>query len=305
MNCIHIGLPKCASTSLQQNLFSKHPDIEYWGIPWKEDRITSLMACLHQHDSLDFERVDKHVELSPDKPNVISYERFSSDFNPDRKETAKRLKEVFGDSEVLLVIRNQVDQMESLYKQYLRGVPKARAWCTFNEYLEACYCRYFWEDPLMRSRYQENFSHVTTMNRLSMLRSNDLVNLYSSYFGKEHVHILVFEELKVNRQAFMEKLCRIIPMDLDKALTLINLPQKQVAMDTAAYLTKGPWGKVARLVPGPVKKILRKTNRNFNNKMHVEWPGGWRTKVADLFRDTNQELVREYGLPLKDYGYPL
>ncbi len=305
MNYIHIGLPKCASTSLQENLFSAHPDIQYWGRPWLDGEILSLMACLRQHDALDFEKVNKSLDLSQDKPNVISHERFSSDFNADRSETARRLKEVFGESEILLVIRNQADQMESLYKQYLRGVPGKRPWCTFEEYLEACYCLFHWQNPAMRSRYKEDFSHVATMNRLSMLKTDDLAGLYARYFGREHVHVFVFEELKRNLPGFVDKLCSIIPMDAEKALALMERPKKQVSMDTAAYLTKGPWAPLGRLAPGPVKRLIKGRLGGLNTKMEVRWPLGWREKIEDVYRQTNRNLAAEFGLPLNDYGYPL
>lgn len=169
MNIIHIGLPKCASTSLQQNLFSRHPDICYWGIPWQEERLENLMACMSYYDALDFANVDAAMPLQQEKPNVISYERFSSDFNADRLEVAKRLYQVFGESEILLVIRKQSDQMESLYKQYLRGVPHHRKWCTFQEYIEACYCLFHWNDPLMRARGSRGDSLDLTLDLESPL----------------------------------------------------------------------------------------------------------------------------------------
>ncbi|SHK26790.1 hypothetical protein SAMN02745216_03177 [Desulfatibacillum alkenivorans DSM 16219] len=304
MNIIHIGLPKCASTSLQQNLFSRHPDICYWGIPWHEERLENLMACMSYYDALDFANVDAAMPLQQEKPNVISYERFSSDFNADRLEVAKRLYQVFGESEILLVIRKQSDQMESLYKQYLRGVPHHRKWCTFQEYIEACYCLFHWNDPLMRARFSE-FAHVTTTNRLSMMLSWNLANMYSELFGKEHVNILLFEQIKEDMPGFVSQLCKIIPMDQSKAQALMSRPKKQEAMDRGAYLTKGPLAPLARMTPGPAKKVLRRSLKGFNQKMEVTWPEGWKDKIDDLYRENNRRLTADFNLPLQRYGYRL
>jgi len=128
--CLHLGLPKTATTFLQEHVFSVHPDIRNLGKGRHRDQ--SRLRFLHnlkavcrdsdpvyaRHKALVTEQVRQYVSLHAGglPCSVISYEDF---FHPYRNPPAlikDRLLELFGgEVRVLITVREQRAWVESLY----------------------------------------------------------------------------------------------------------------------------------------------------------------------------------------------
>lgn len=134
---IHVGYPKCASTSLQK-VFQSNPAIYYLGrgvtgnmIDYIDDDVTQLCEIelktrrLTSYDP-DHARdvILKHIAIAKmqSKQLVLSSEYFSiDDFdNIDLCEKIRRLRAIFGSASILMIIRNQFDWLKSYYKELVR-----------------------------------------------------------------------------------------------------------------------------------------------------------------------------------------
>ncbi len=127
---LHIGYHKTGSTWLQKNLFT-NTESGYLMAPREEMR----NHIIHQN-SLAFNptRSREALALWVEKANqldlipVFSDERLSGSPHSggyDSREIGERLRTVFPDGRVLMVIREQVSMLTSAYKQYIVGVGAA------------------------------------------------------------------------------------------------------------------------------------------------------------------------------------
>ena len=193
---IHIGLPKNLSTTLQRDFFNKHPEIYHLGIgvdsnvDYINPKIASACENHFQYSrNIAYKKQKKNIkkafEIEFSKFNKnnskkacgISLELLSFAFTPDQidiEEKVKRVYEAFGkDTKIILIIRQQFKLIESLYKEAV----KIGYYGTFKEYLEYIY--------ISRDR-----------NFIFDFQYDYLVDLYSEYFGKENVEVLVIENYR-------------------------------------------------------------------------------------------------------------
>lgn len=192
---IHIGFPKNLSTTLQRDFFPKHPEIMHLGvgvgsnIDYISDEInaacesfllTSRNRIYKRNESKIIQNFEKHFQIAKDKgfrQTGISAELFSFGFSPDHIDSeikAERLKRIFkSDTKIILIIRNQIDLLKSLYKESIKiGYNK-----TYREYIEFCY--YF---------HDRNF--------ISDFFYDETITLYQGLFGKENVSIIPIENYR-------------------------------------------------------------------------------------------------------------
>src|SRR5437868_1207204 len=136
---IHIGYPKSASTALQVNFFSKHPELFYLGpyagglsfnwynsdfknlteIDW---RIMKDFGYSHVKARRIVDTCYKDFLNSDKKKFGFSFESLSFTMHHDIDVTQKaaRLADIFGhDTKIIIVIRNQFDLIKSLYKELI------------------------------------------------------------------------------------------------------------------------------------------------------------------------------------------
>lgn len=145
---IHIGYPKCLSTTLQRDFFAKHPDINFGGIgvndniSYASEPIEFLFEILLKYARKDFyEAYKKEIKKSIDKYlnnnalNIFSSEHLVMNFtlqgiDPDDK--FSRLKEIFSEHDVsiLVIHRNKDDFLKSLYSEFI----KMGYYKTFDEF---------------------------------------------------------------------------------------------------------------------------------------------------------------------------
>src|SRR6476620_7065056 len=139
---IHIGYPKCFSTTLQREFFSFHSQIHYGGVGTGEsnidfinDEINLLVESgliyfrniLYQKEKKRFVSVVanfvEEAESLGKKLAGISSEHLSFSFTPqtiDLEVKLDRLRELFGeDTKIIIVLREQLSLVASLYREYV------------------------------------------------------------------------------------------------------------------------------------------------------------------------------------------
>ncbi|TDX58921.1 hypothetical protein [Orenia marismortui] len=192
---IHIGMPKNLSSTLQKYFFSKHPEIYHLGIGIDSliDYIDEDVNVLFENYlmySKDFEYIQKedfykdkisfHLKKAKEKKKKafgVSLELLSFSFTPDMidvTQKAKRLYDLFGKhTKIILIIRNQKSIIESMYREFIKiGYDKS-----YKEYIEFL------------------FLHQSRSFLYDFFYEN-LIKLYSSYFGAENIEVFIIEKYR-------------------------------------------------------------------------------------------------------------
>jgi hypothetical protein len=203
---LHIGFPKCMSTSLQRDLFAVHPEIMFlgWGHPdnehgWASDELASLCEVGIRYEKvLNFDKrkakqtfnsfLKEFEESEMKKSLCLSYESFSFTmyFDVDPVIKAERLRDLLGsDVKILIVIRNQLDLIRSYYFECVRGGYPGY----FSDFLDF------------------NF-HYQFHSLFSDIRYLSLYKYYCKLFGKDNVLLLPMEAIVEAPQKAVSKICK-------------------------------------------------------------------------------------------------
>ncbi|WP_313114924.1 hypothetical protein [Aequorivita sediminis] len=189
---IHMGYPKCFSTSLQKAFFEKHPEIDFAGmgvgdhLSYANDGLEFVFQSLLQHANKpyfnrNFKEAKKIVDEfvnSTSQTTVFSLETLVFPFSSLEFETiTERIKLLFEGYEinVLVVIREQLGFLKSLYGEFLRmGYPE-----TFSNFIQWVWSyrdRNFWE----------------------LLNYPQVYGFLKQSFGDTNIHLQFFETWKRN-----------------------------------------------------------------------------------------------------------
>lgn len=236
---IHPGYPKCGSTSLQANIFARHPELKYLsshsapGDAFRDHPKTrefhALVREMRSEGRASIEvlwRDHMRPAADPYRLNVISDETFLGN-EGSVAEIAHMMQALLGHAHVLIVLRDQVDVLRSVYDMYpwQKGDPDRR-YLPFPAWLEK---------TLEQSE----------TNVVGAMRYSDIVRLYHDVFGRNAVTVISFDKLFRDPQA-QTRLCARLGIDAEAFATLIARP----ALNTAAdHSTK----KLVRRVLGPLK----------------------------------------------------
>lgn len=192
---IHVGFPKNFSTSLQRDYFSVNDKIFHLGIGIGDnlgyvDHIMDSLFEVYLKSAKTFAYQLKKREFISHIANLLyeaqaqgknafgaSSEHLSFAFTYDGLAAdvkADRLLEIFGkDTEIIIIIRNQIDLIRSLFRESVRVGFKG----TFRDYVYYLY------------KYQDR-------NYFADIHYHWFYDLYAERFGAEHVHVLLFEEFR-------------------------------------------------------------------------------------------------------------
>jgi len=300
---IHIGSNKTASTTFQRCLFSKSTELNYLG----EDGLNfekhkKLLYSLVSDDDIHcpFEEIQSlfNSQLSSDKNKTFLYS--NEDIMTSRLPTvcAKRLHKLMPNAEILIVIRNQLTSVPSIYTNhgaYLKGVPR-------------CYWRKFvsFEDWMNHSINFLNYSYLDSFFYQKILE------LYETNFGKEKIHILLFEDFIKEPNQFIENMSKILGINSQKAKHLLENKHERRRNTIREYRyhkfrSSFFWGRsISNTIP--FGKVIKKFWIQYLAKGK---PAGgfltdyWKSKITELYKNDNTNLSNKYNLPLQEYGYPI
>lgn len=186
---IHIGYHKTGSTWLGRCVF---PDRDAgFAVAVRPRDLHSAFVGVNPfafRPEAAREALEPRIRAVRDRVPVLSHERLSG--NPhsggyDSKTIAERLAATFPDARVLVVLREQVSMLVSLYKQYVKRGGAA----SFERYVGAPPAR----GPLPAFRHD-------------FLEYHHLVGYYQDLFGAANVLALTYELLRKNPAAFLGRL---------------------------------------------------------------------------------------------------
>ncbi|WP_179315796.1 sulfotransferase domain-containing protein [Winogradskyella undariae] len=208
---IHIGYHK-TGTSWLQNKFFENPISGINSVAKYKDRprwVTEVIKPFYLYDEA---KVLEYFEGSynPDKLNVFSLERlagYPSTGGYDSLEIAQRLKSLFPNAKILIVVREQFSMIKSHYIEYLKanGTAKLEELLTPKRF-------YLIRNPIFQLKY---FDYI------------DLINVYDKLFGKDTVLVLPYELMKEDSVIFIEYICKFGEIkNYEKIISKLPLEEK-------------------------------------------------------------------------------
>jgi len=294
---IHIGYHKTATSWLQALYFSQHPSFHY---PIDYEQLWQHLISPHGLD-FNLDNAKKYfntVLTAPlDKTPIISSERLSG--NPhsggfDSKEIADRLKQIFPQAKILIVIRNQADMILSNYKQYI----KAGGIATLEDYI----------NPPVDGRLP--------LFRLDNFKYDKLAQYYCSLYGKENVSIMLYEHFQQQPINFIASLNQFAGITTD---INYHFQQKVNASPSDQYIALKRYAN--HLNGGssflPKKTIMPKSyqfimksieyleKHNILQQENLSWKNIINKNIDSYYQESNQKIDQLFLLSLKKYNYSL
>lgn len=296
---IHLGYHKTATTWLQRHFFPKHPQIDFIG---EHKELSPLLIAPHGFDfegkiAQNFFYPKLEQAFKENKVPVISAERLSG--NPhsggyDSKEIADRLKEVFSDAKILIMIRHQPEAILSNYKQYI----KMGGICTLKEYMF----------PPQEGRIP--------LFKLDNFKYHRLANYYAKLFGKENIKIIPYEKFLFHPQLFLEELSGFLGIDAsisfpfqekvnqspsDAAILLKRKVNRWHGNDSLFPVTPR-FPKITTQLFDLIEKINRKPLVRRYNAHFIEQI---QRDIGHYYGESNRQLNDLFNLNLQTYHYCL
>ena len=319
---IHIGIPKTATKTLQWRLFSCHSEIFYLGRfdgPKYQKNHKKFDYCrdafvqdLIQRIALDYPDTPNYEEckkaltkiITPAlKNNLLPVWSWESHYIASLEiiqTRAKNLKMVFDKAKIIINIRNPIDLVESLYFQKIKlnnvGSKQQR---TFSPYYKPI-------DKWLDDNYDEYIVYH--------IQYADIIQALAQQFGKENVHVFMFEELTNKPRDYIRRICHVMEINPEEGLNLCgdkieNRRWTQNQINELIKTTKSIPKKIIYSFSGGRKRRkllgLDKYNMpiNYGKNAQANISPEWQEKIFNQIREGQLWLQDNYKLPLDKYGY--
>lgn len=304
---VHIGYPKSASTWLQEAFF---PLIGNACLVPKATVIETFIEA----GALSFDPDVARRRLQAAAPGrmLLSFENLSGyphnggAMGALSKDLACRLHGALPDADIVVFIRRQTDILAASYAQYVKqgGTHPPDRYLFPRDYRTHQHTR-----PDKNPRFD-----------LAYFAYLPLLRLYRRLFGRDRVHVFLYEAFNTDRAAFLDDLCSRLD------LQCTHPPA------THRYCNVSP--------PGPVLQVVRRVNlftagRVLDKSRLVHIPGAYWLgrgtgrilcrllahtrrrglsgllpehrvrEIEEYYAASNGQLAAEFDLPLAQYGYAL
>jgi Sulfotransferase domain len=267
---IHVGLPKTASTLLQEIVFPALKPMTYISRPYTQEN-HAFNKLQYADDSLYAaeelrDEIDNIIALEPGNKVLISDELLSGApfYNfINRGLIAKRLAEILPHAEVILFLRGQKDIIRSLYNQYVKI-----GW--FTDELNSRFISFpghgFELNAFVKGKRDWNIhnrfiNHQSFMNQCHFL-FYELVKLYDDNFSK--VHLFLYEDLLTRPETVLSRLEELfeakLPETVLQRVKTTNVNPKLSEDAIAARLVRD---RLKLLFPSGKHKLIRKALGGF------------------------------------------
>ena len=328
---IHVGMHKTGTTTLQHDVFPNLPGVFYVGdnLPQRKAFIEFLREVAwgnQAHFDLQ-DAMDRRTELLSNIREdivLISFEELFGDLYwnfPNNFVAAERLKSLFPEARILLVLRRQADWLESAWRQSLRCF-QFRPLKPFLYYGAGGFGR---RAPL---DYRVGISALE-------LDYRPYVENYARLFGAANLEVIPYEMSHRNPRLYYELIGKLVERDIpapDRAshrrnrsfsglacLIALVLNRLVVCRDHNCGLipdrpgyrffdSRRHRGLVYRLAAGiSARMSLPYILEHYVDRLlYVDWRfmnAGMRDEIFAYYRDANRNLDEEFSIGLKDYNY--
>lgn len=198
---IHVGTVKTGTTALQRAFFPFLSGIEYFGKVYSDDAGAAVTHLLHDPD-FDAARFCRPFQTGDNRPGLISDESFTP-ARPGDEPPIHRLKQVFPNSKIMLVLRDQIDLAPSLYNEYHLSRPQFSR----EHYLS-------WLEDAMQPHSQ---SH------LSLFHYDRILTAFEQVYAREEIGVFSHREFRESQESFLKKLAAFMGLQFADLPTLPTL----------------------------------------------------------------------------------
>lgn len=285
--CLHVGLPKAGSTSLQKDLFSRLGGIRYHALTRKGgshapgSTFDRLVRCVREGGGPrpDIEGYADWFagELAQDtRLHLVSEERFTGIYGMGLSAKPAFLANVFGSARILIMVRKPAALMASQYFQQ-RRMPR---------YALAPVGRYrSWVDAAL-----DHPDHH--LSPAQYLRVDLIADAFADAFGREKVTIVPIELANHDQRRFNELIADavgIAPDSVDDALPE-GLGRKNARPRSVSDLAG------SRSMTGLLRDAAAAFSGGYADDEAAERIGAFAAPIVD-------RLEAEWNLPLRALGY--
>lgn len=216
---VHVGFHKTATTFLQKAFFANNQlGFDQFQRLQCSKLVHRKIAALGPFDKLSSDTINELHQFAKNAAEqgflgVISHERLSgypASGGFDSKLILERIKEIFPDAKILIIIREQISLIQSVYSQMITD---GGAY-SLNDFL-----RYSLEPATVR----------IPQFRLSFYEFDKYISYCQTLFGKDRVLVLPYELLGENYQDFLDKIGFFaLPNDWENIRGYQKLPTNSV-----------------------------------------------------------------------------
>lgn len=305
---LHIGYHKTASSWFQLHFYPRVQNCVY--IHRKQVRQAFLHDSAFAFDAGEAARI---LGVQAGERYILCEEELSGNIHSGglfgflSKEVAYRQKALFPDADVVVFIRNQLDMIGSVYKQYVKegGTRSPRGYL-------------FPARRLSQSGFQPAKVPLFSFDHFDYA---PLIAHYEDLFGADRVHVYLFEDFERDNQAFAEAFAARHALDVAGEVfggrkiynpgyrngtlylaRLLNLFSRDDVIDKTCLLH----------VPGVYKNAF-KLLKHVNRLPFMGREADARSLLGDAISDdilrryagSNRRLAEERGLNLARHDYPL
>ena len=294
---LHVGLSKTGTTTLQQFIFPKHPEILYLG---KDRTLQTPMECTNEfafkilnpllwnHKSaLDLAQLTrskdafKRTQKTKDGLWLASWEELGSRPQRLNLESIRRIKKGFGTCRLLVFLRNPFQRIPSEYLQSLRY-----NYLTLGKRSRGL-------RSLLQPLYldlEQWLSKDQSSGQLPVwLGASDLIRSSLEIVGKENVGVFLFEEFREDPQQSIRSVCDFLGIDpkqaidmLDNEETHLNARMTQGQVEYLQSLQKSPWKRLSLIWKSP--RDRRRIYRQQGGDQQLAKPqlsDKWKGRISD------------------------
>lgn len=285
---IHIGMARAASTFLQTRVLPRVKDFRYFGVEATQYS-AEFQKLMYLDDTLyDAEEIRSNPEWVGEENKILSNELFAGQSlylaSGNRTRTAHRLRALYPDGEIVLILRNQVSLLESLYALAVYSGQTARP----EEYIR------FSSDstvPLIPSFEAGEYA--------DSYRYTPLVRLYRDLFEK--VHVFYFEDFAAEPTEALRRWLSALDLTLDGDVDHFAKINRSLSAPQLKYIRKSNHFKPLLDSTTAGRKLFRHHLRLAEHgpiagdKFH--FPPALTARIQEEFRDDNRELMRMVPAP--------
>jgi len=301
---VHIGYHKTATSWFQKNLYPLVGNAVYLDRRRVRDALLNTTA-------LRFDPQEAARRLQVEGRAILCEEDLCGHFDNGgllealSKDVAYRLRAVYGDADIVIFIRNQLDMIRSTYLQYIRG---GGTW-SLRRFLYP-----YESDRLYAGRWYKK-----PMLTLDHFAYQHLIGHYRHVFGPSRVHVFCYEAFAADPRGFVDAFTERFGLEVETRrlrYSRRNESLGMLALQLARWL--GPfsrWSNPNRLSLLPVLpkwiskgglKALNRTplsgRRVTNRRLFGE---RLCRELEARFAEDNRVLAQMLNLPLEEHGYPM
>jgi hypothetical protein len=315
--CVHIGLPKSATTLLQDRFFPVHDQIEYLGktSSWRfpPGQLGEILADIFERRlepgrcALERSRFATHIGDACDggaRVPVWSLEILGAGLRRNRLTRARLIRDIMGPARILVVLRHPLELLESYYFERLKAAQisdfhfKAMQRGTYLD-IDSWLTRRLGGRPVTEAIHVLDYAHT--------------LKLYSDLFGQPSVGVFLYERLASQPERFIGEVCRF--------LGITPTDETAGAGNHRVYTrwTEAHVDSLRRISESPLRRWLfrrqslhrRRSMLGLDDEAAAEAPMArariaphWREQVEDATREGHRWIAETWGLPLEQHGYP-